>query len=281
MRFGLFEKHAAKNSAPVWRALRQGLHELGFAYGSEDTQADVAIIWSQVWAGRMQANREIWQQFTETRRPVIVAEVGMLRRGVTWKLGINGTGSRALWGDGLDRARPQQLGLTLQPWTCNVGPILICLQRWDSEQWRGQPPTAQWLSQTVAGIRQVTSREILVRPHPRQRVAMPAGVSICAPQRVPNTYDNFDFDTAVLGSWAVVNWNSGPGSQAIMQGIPAFVGPTSLAAPVANLDLGAIESPRRPAREDWLCSISHTEWTVEEIATGLPLRRLLPALETF
>jgi len=37
-------------------------------------------------------------------------------------------------------------------------------------------------------------------------------------------------------AWAVVNENSGPGSQAIIDGIPAFVGAHSMALPVANTD---------------------------------------------
>jgi len=60
-----------------------------------------------------------------------------------------------------------------------------------------------------------------------------------------------------------------------MHGVPAFVHSSSLAAPVANLDLAAIENPKRPDREAWLDQIAHTEWLTDEIATGEPLTRLL------
>jgi hypothetical protein len=73
----------------------------------------------------------------------------------------------------------------------------------------------------------------------------------------------------------VVNWNSGPGSQAILNGVPAFVGASSLAAPVGNLDLSAIENPVRLDRTEWLEQLAHTEWTLEEIETGEPLARLI------
>jgi hypothetical protein len=92
---------------------------------------------------------------------------------------------------------------------------------------------------------------------------------------VPNTYDDYDFDKTLKHAWAVVNWNSGPGSQAIMSGVPAFVGPDSVAAPVANSDLSQIETPNKPDRDQWLVEISHAEWTVDEIATGNPVARLL------
>jgi len=79
----------------------------------------------------------------------------------------------------------------------------------------------------------------------------------------------------------VVNWNSGPGSQSVIAGIPAFVGPDSLAAPVGNLDWSKIESPVKTDRDQWIIDIAHTEWTVAEIATGEPLARLLPRLQSF
>lgn len=280
MRFGLFDKQAARNSTPVWQALRQGLDRLGMQHASQDTQADVAIIWSVLWAGRMRANRDVWKLFRDSGRPVIVAEVGMLDRGRTWKLGINGTGGEAIWGQGLDPNRPTQLGIQLDPWRDQGRDIVICLQRSDSHQWRDQPPVTQWLNQTIDCVRDHTSRSITVRCHPRQRISVPYGVSesVCRP--VANTYDDFDFDQVLSGAWAVINWNSGPGVQAVLRGVPAFVGDTSLAAPVANLDLAQIETPSRPDRSNWLIDVCHTEWTCPEIATGYPLERLLRSLDS-
>jgi len=278
MRFGLFDKQAAMNSAPVWQAIKTGLGRLGLAYASHDCQADVAVIWSVLWSGRMRANRDIWKLFRESGRPVIVAEVGMLDRGRTWKLGINGTGLQAQWGQGIDPDRPTKLGLQPRPWRDQGRDILICLQRQDSLQWQGQPPVTKWLTQTIDSVRDHSSRPITVRCHPRQRISVPYGVteSVCRP--VANTYDHFDFDRALDQAWAVINWNSGPGTQAVLQGVPAFVGATSLAAPVANLDLAQIETPIRPDRGQWLIDVCHTEWTCSEIATGYPLERLLRSL---
>jgi hypothetical protein len=78
-------------------------------------------------------------------------------------------------------------------------------------------------------------------------------------------------------TWAVINHNSGPGSQAIINGVPAFVGASSLAAPVGNLDLSQIENPLRPDRTQWIEQLAHTEWTTAEIESGVPLKRLLLA----
>jgi hypothetical protein len=61
----------------------------------------------------------------------------------------------------------------------------------------------------------------------------------------------------------------------VLSGVPAFVNSTSLAASVGNLDLSAINNPARPDRTAWLEQLAHTEWYAEEIASGLPLGRLL------
>jgi len=274
MHVSLFDQYGALNSGPVFSAIRQGLAVSGVHCSSMDMNADVAVIWSMVWAGRMRPNQQVWNHFRSQGRSVIVAEIGMLQRGHTWKLGINGTGLAANYGTTLQPDRAQVLGLSTKPWKTSGTNIVIACQRTDSEQWAGQPSIGTWLQQTIDTIRQHSSRPIVVRPHPRQGI--PAVHALLQkPQRVPCTYDSFDFEQSLEDAWCVVNWNSGPGSQAILNGVPAFVGSTSLAAPVANLDLTQIENPLRPCRDQWLNHLAHTEWTTQEIATGWPLRRLL------
>jgi hypothetical protein len=278
MRFGIFNKFGALNSQPVFEAFERGLKQLGLEYQSHDVTADVAVIWSQVWAGRMQGNQQVWQYFRSTHRSVIVLEVGLLDRGKTWKVGVNGTGSTAYWGQGVDANRVTQLGLVLTPWRKTGRNIVIATQRSDSEQWHAQPDTATWVADTVKQVQARSNRPIILRTHPRQRVAPPPGCTYQVPQKLANSYDDFDFDQCLQDAWAVINWNSGPGVQAAMAGVPVFVGAGSLAAPVGNLDLSQIEKPVRPDRANWLVDIAHTEWTVNELATGYPIKRLLPGL---
>ena len=77
------------------------------------------------------------------------------------------------------------------------------------------------------------------------------------PKKLINTYDSFDLD------WnfdAVINYNSGPGIQAVIAGVPAVVDSTSLAYGVED-------------RDRWLVEICHTEYTVEEIEQGTWVKR--------
>jgi hypothetical protein len=121
-----------------------------------------------------------------------------------------------------------------KPWTNAGYNIVIAAQRSDSEQWAGQPPTVAWLTETANTIRKYTDRPIVIRPHPRQRISDIPGCVIEMPRPIQGTYDSFDYDRCLSTAWAVVNHNSGPGSQAVLNGVPAFVDSSSLAAPVGN-----------------------------------------------
>lgn len=279
MRFGIFNKFGALNSQPVFEAFEHGLKQLGLEYRSHDVTSDVAVIWSQVWAGRMQGNQQVWQYFRNNRRPVVVLEVGLLDRGKTWKVGVNGTGNTAYWGQEQDASRVDQLGLALKPWRSTGSNIVIAAQRSDSEQWHEQPDAATWVANIIKQVQTHSNRPIILRTHPRQRVVPPLGCTYQVPQKLANSYDDFDFDQCLQDAWAVINWNSGPGVQAAIAGVPVFVGASSLAAPVGNQDLSQIEKPVRPDRANWLVDVAHTEWSVEEIATGYPIKRLLPGLQ--
>ena len=274
MKISLFNNVGAKNSVPVFQAIAQGLVAQGHTVVYHDLSADVAVIWSMLWTGRMRPNQEVYETFQRQGKPVIVAEVGMIKRGQTWKIGVNGTGIGSYNFDNLVPNRAATLGLNLKPWRAGSN-IVIAMQRHDSQQWVGQPNVNVWLADVVKEIKQHSNRPIVVRPHPRGACPLPMGCLIDKPRMTFGTYDDFDFDRVLSSAHCVLNWNSGPGSQALIAGVPAFVGPASLASPIANWDLSQIEKPPRADRTQWLEQLAHTEWTVEEIKTGLPFQRLV------
>ena len=79
---------------------------------------------------------------------------------------------------------------------------------------------------------------------------------------------------------ATVSYSSNPGIHSIIDGVPAFVGPSSLAYDVGNdIDFWHdIENPLMPDRTQWLNDYAWTEFTIEEISQGIPLKRLTSML---
>ena len=277
MKFSLFREHGAQNSKPVFDAFADSLRSNGHVVVDNSYDCDVGVIWSVLWNGRMAPNKKIWEDFHNLNKKVIVLEVGGLVRGKTWKVAIDGINRDANFGNGgNDSTRANQLGLKLKPWSLGGDRIIICGQHDKSNQWKDMPTMSTWLLDTIKQIRERTDMPIVWRPHPRCPVPgiehEYKNVRREQPIQVKDTYDDFDFDCT--GSYAVVNWSSNPATHAVMQGVPVFVGPSSLAYDVGNKDFTTIGMPKRPDRTQWLNDIAHTEWTLEEIAEGKPLNRL-------
>ena len=279
MKFSLWTQYGALNSKPVFDAFRQGCSSLGFDTIDNSNSADVDVIWSVLFNGRMAANKAIWEKAQTASKPVIVLEVGGINRGTTWKVGLNGINRNAYFGpSGMDDIRSCKLGLKLKPWRKTGEYILICGQHDKSLQWQHMPRMSQWVMQTIESIQQFSSRPIIFRPHPRCRLEsierQYKNVYRQEPKQIAGTYD--DFDIGFNNIWATVSYSSNPGIHSILNGVPAFVSPASLAYDVGNdIDfMHDIENPIMPDRQQWINDYAHTEWTVEEISQGIPLKNL-------
>lgn len=272
MKFKLYRNYGALNSVPVFDAFANGVKALGHEI-VEDNE-DVSVIWSVLWWGRMQPNQQIYQHCIKSGKPIVIIEVGNLKRGETWRISdqhINNFGIFGNSGD-LDLDRPKKLGIFLSPAASKRrGEILIATQHSRSLQWQGQPSMEQWIKDTIVKIKRYTNRRIVVRPHPRSQIREKfADAVIELPKKLVNTYDDFDIN---YNYHCVINHNSGPCVQAAINGTPIICDSSSLAFPVTE-KWENLENPQLPDREEWFLKLCHTEWTVEEIAQGLPLQRL-------
>ena len=283
MKFSLFTDYGAQNSKPVFDAFASSLSGTGHTVTFNEWDSDVAVIWSVLWFGRMAGNQKVWEHFRAINKPVIVLEVGGIKRGTTWKVGINGINSDANFGaKGNDSTRADLLGLEAKRWTNDGQHILICGQHDKSLQWQGTPRMSNWFLDTHDEIRKHTDRPIVFRPHPRCRLEhIERGLRHVyrqEPKHIDNTYDDFDMDFTNV--WATVSYSSNPGIHSVLAGVPAFVGTSSLAYDVGNdIDFfHDIEAPLQPDRRLWMNDYAYTEWTLDEIAQGLPLKRLTSEL---
>ena len=280
MRFSLFKQYGALNSKPVFDAFEHSLREAGHVVCDDDMHSDVAVVWSVLWHGRMVGNKPIWDYYRKTGRNVVVLEVGGIQRGTTWKVGLNGINRTAYFGSNTDNdsRRVDLLGLRLTPWRTDGEYILVCGQHDKSLQWQGMPSMSNWFLKTYDEIRKYTDRPIIFRPHPRCRLPhIEHGLKHVYrqdPVKLDGTYD--DFNMGFDNVYCTISHSSNPGIHSVLNGVPSFVSPDSLAYDVSNdIDfLHDIESPLRPDRAQWLTDYAYTEWTVEEIAKGIPLQRL-------
>ena len=275
-----FPLQTARNSQPVMSAVLACLQSQGIKAQANSWDSDAAIIWSMLWSGRMADNQKVWSHYRSLNRPVIVIDVGALYRNQTWKIAVNSISATGYYGhtQNLDPARPRKLGISLAI-NLNRNPrIVIAAQHARSQQVASLISMQAWVQDQVQSLRQVTDRPIVIRSHPRSPLGrlenLPRDVILETPVKIDNSYDSYNL---AFDCHAMVNYNSGPGIQAALAGTRPIVDQSSLAWPV-GVDLAGLELPYDVDRDQWLIEICHTEYTIEEIRSGLWLQRLAPAL---
>lgn len=285
MKIEVWTEYGPQNSKPIFDAFIKSLQDAGDTVVlNRSCNADVAVIWSVLWRGRMENYKRIWDEFRSTGRPVIVLEVGGLRRNESFKIGINGINRQADFANQeFDGKRWPLFKHTLKPWNPTGDIIVICGQHDASEQWKGLPKMSTWIEQQISEIRKYTARPILVRPHPRNTIQFKESdfqnVKVRLPKRDFRTYDDTDFKNTLERTWAVVNHSSNPAMEAIISGVPVFISEDSLCHDVGNLKLCDINTPAMPNRLGWAQKLAYTEWFKDEIEQGLPWTRIKARLE--
>ncbi len=274
MRFSLFTDNGALNSPKVFDAFETSLRNAGHDIVHNDMNADVAVIWSVLFHGRMKPNKKVYEHFRNQDKPVLILEVGSIHRNKTWKIGLNGVNLKNYpYLDKIDTdiSRADKLKVQMKDWTNKGDKILIACQHAKSLQWKNLMPMDNWIMRAVEKIREHTDRPIALRPHPRSPISVHKFYGMVEEFQEPRKVGALDdFDLGYDDVWAVVNWSSTPGIQAVLEGVPAYVGPKSLAAPVSNAikDFSTIDTPDRPDREEWFKRLLYTEFTVSEIREG-------------
>jgi len=285
MKVEVWPAHGPLNSKDIFKKFITSLQNAGEdVHINKETNGDVAVIWSVLWRGRMASYKKIWDRYRSVGKPVVVIEVGGLRRNESFKIGINGINRDADFANQtFDDKRWPLFNHTLRPWNPTGDMIVICGQHDSSEQWKGLPRMSQWIEQQIREIRKYTTRPILVRPHPRNQIQFSESnfnnVKVRLPKRDYRTYDDTDFKATLERTWAVVNHSSNPAIEAVLRGVPVFVSESSLCHDVGNIKLADINTPAMPNRLIWANKLAYTEWFPDEIEKGLPWARIKTRLE--
>ena len=273
MKISHFPSNLPNNAQEVYPQLVDAIQKTDTLV-ENDLDADAALIWSVLWYGKMGANKRVWDHYRAQNKPVIVIEVGGLIRNETWKLGINGINRDAdfavepyMPGD-----RVKKFGIVLQSWKQDGEYVLICGQHGYSEQWRGMPDMDTYYRNTIAEIRKVTDKPIVVRSHPRFRESLhwacdmqwykEQGITWNIPKHVQKTYDSFDLEHMLKHTYFTVSHSSNAGITSIIHGVPAVVSESSLAWDVSTKMDSWLS---KPDRHNWLNRMTYTEWFADEI----------------
>lgn len=161
-------------------------------------------------------------------------------------------------------------GVSSKPWRVTGDHILIFCQRPKGWNMMGTDQEA-WLDTTIAEIRKHSSRPIMIRMHPGD------GARFKAMEKLQKKYgttisisEHANIRDALVNAWCTVGYNSTPNVVSAIEGIPGYVEDPahSWAADVAFTDLGLIETPPLPDRNEWINKIANIHWSNHEVRSG-------------
>jgi DNA-binding transcriptional LysR family regulator len=129
---------------------------------------------------------------------------------------------------------------------------------------------AAWTDSTVRRLRELTTRPIVIRPHPKHLLDLSALTHLPG---VTQSTSGHSLQQDLAGAWAAVFCNSSSSVAAALAGVPIFADDDDCVAwAVANSDLALIETPNMPDRTQWLYDLSAAHWTDAESRSGLIYR---------
>ena len=287
MKIAVFKDTAAKAGIPVMDAFIHSIKDEDYVVckNNERPEADVVVIWSVLLN---MYGRDAIYKYYKHKAKILVIEVGGLLRNETWRMGIGGINAVADFAnddvDHVDDSRVQKMGLRMKNWTYPESnqPIYICLQNSNSEAWTGGK-VDNWLQDIVEHIRYQTERPIFIRQHPRHQTnighIMNMHNNIQESKPIFTDGDKVDFIKKLSSAYCVVNYNSNPAIEAVMNGVPVMVHESSLCREVGNSLTCNINALITPDRTHWLNKLSYCEWYVDEIKKGIPWQRLKMKLQ--
>jgi hypothetical protein len=276
MYIAYFPDQTAQKSQPIWQSFLDSCKKFNITPVENSMDSDAALIWSVLWQGRMEKNYLVYKHYRKQGKPIFILEVGALDRGRTWKVAVNNITKNGIYAntENLDLDRSKKIGIELITRKIDLqAPILIATQHENSLQWSVPLTVRNWVLTQIEKIREHTDRDIIIRTHPRFYIGNFTGKNIfmSIPKKIEGTYDKYDLNFEYS---TIINYNSGVGVQAAINGTPVITDQSSLAHDMATT-VDQINDVRLPDRSEWFEKILHTEWTVEEIADGVPLARLL------
>lgn len=172
-----------------------------------------------------------------------------------------------------DPERAEALKILMQPWRQRGEQIVLAGSSQKYHDFYGLRDPTAWATKTINHLRRLTKREIIYRPKPSWREAVPIEGSTFSQGR--------DLLEDLAGAHALVTHGSNAVFEAMICGIPQIVLGPAVTAHISTCGLDLVETPRLASyseRYQWLNNLSYWQYTMPEIAKGELWRFIRPQL---
>ena len=167
------------------------------------------------------------------------------------------------------------LFLLQNPIDTSLNPLIASGEKYDD-----------WIIKTIKRIKNITSKKIKVRLHPRFQGRFSTTRIIQENVEISNNYDGWNKTNGgdslykdLENAWCCVTFSSNAATEAICEGVPVInLHNSSFSWPVSYHTLDILTDPVIRCdfdRTQWLYDCAYTQWTMEEINSGIVHKRLL------
>ena len=170
----------------------------------------------------------------------------------------------------------KQIDLNLKPWRekHKSKNVLILCQNPSDASLLGLD-IKQWVMATVKHLMKVTKRKIVIRNHPLAKASITEMFELMYNIKQVEISEN-SLEKDLASAHCAVSYTSGASIDAMMNGIPVITpSPYNFVYGISSHDLENVENPILGDRLSLLYKLSYTQWSVEEIIEGKPLKHLL------
>ena len=148
-----------------------------------------------------------------------------------------------------------------------------------------------WINKTIKEIKSITNKKVKVRLHPRFQGRFDLQKLSLIADEISNEYDGWNKSNGgdslykdLRNTFACVTFSSNAATEAICEGIPVVnLDNSSFSWPVSYHTLDILNEPVIRCdfdRTQWLYDCAYTQWTMEEINSGIVHKRLLDGNRT-
>lgn len=227
-------------------------------------------------------SRELYQANRRAGVHVIMMDKGYLRHRLGglweyWRVSVDAHHPTSRLSQiGSNSGRLATLDIKLKPWRPNdsVGYIIFAGSSEKYHRFYGLSEPTRYAKKVVRQIRWFSDREIIYRPKPSWRDAVPIDGTRFSPGK-ESLYN------LLTGAWAMVTHGSNACFEAVTSGVPCIVLGEAVAKPISSTLISEIESPRLASddeRTNWLAALANSQWTMNEMQSGEAWRTIRPQI---
>lgn len=217
-------------------------------------------------------SRELFRAHFDKGQHVVMIDKGYTRHAAPgpvklweyWRVAVDAhhpTKAVETWTRPLDRA--EKLGLVISAWRKSGSHILFAGSSEKYHAFYRERDPSRYLEKVVKILRAYTKREIVYRPKPSWREAVPVeGTTFSQKGQI---------EEALVDAWALVTHGSNACFEAVLLGVPCIILGTAVARSISSTELKDIEAPRLATyreRHQWLANLAYCQWTLPEMASG-------------